>query len=278
MGLPQGRNFHIETLSEEYSAGMVEPHMHDYYEVFYLLEGQRRYFLNHTLYDLMPHDVMLTNKGDVHLSQSIKNDQKYTRHLLTFDDSFLAELSPMFDKDLLMKVFDAKEIHIHDTMLSAFNALFRKALSMASKTDVYSQYTAKLCVVELLIHLNKCLANPSATPLIDLTVYEERIQDVCRYMFNYYNQPITLEKMAKIAYMSPTYFSKRFKSVTGFGFREYLNHIRIKMATDLLMETQYSISEIAAYCGYHDSNYFGDVFRRIVGVSPNKYRKEHYIL
>ena len=278
MGLPVDRDFFVETLSEEHSVGMASSHIHEYYEIFYLLEGQRRFFINHTLYDVMPYDVILVKKGDVHLTQCVRENQKYARHLITFSEAFLDSLSGAFDKTLLMQVFDAKKVHIPETLHNSFNMLLHKALGKVNQNDTFSQYITKLCIIELLINLNKCTTN-SASPLLDsINVYEERIQEVCRYMFNYYNQPITLEKMAKIAYMSPTYFSKKFKAVTGFGFREYLNYIRIKMATDLLMETQYSIAEVAAYCGYHDSNYFGEVFRRIVGSSPNKYRKEHYIL
>ena len=50
------------------------------------------------------------------------------------------------------------------------------------------------------------------------------------------------------------------------------------MAANMLVETKDSITEIATYCGYQDSNYFGDVFKKIIGVSPNKYRKEHFLV
>jgi AraC-like DNA-binding protein len=73
--------------------------------------------------------------------------------------------------------------------------------------------------------------------------------------------------------MSSTYFSKKFKKVTGFGFKEYVNNIRLKEASNLLLETKYSITNIALKCGFTDSNYFGDFFKKMKGVSPNKYRK-----
>ena len=278
MALPPNRDFYVESLSEESGNCMSNSHIHDYYEIYYLLEGQRRYLVNHTLYDLLPYDVMLINKGDVHITQLLGESPRYARYLVTFNDAFLDSLSGAFDRTMLMQAFDAQKIHIPETLHNSFNMLLHKALLKVSNDDVYSQYITKLSIVELLINLNKCATN-STSPLMDsITVYEDRIQEVCRYICNFYNQPITLEQMSKIAYMSPTYFSRKFKSVTGFGFKEYLNHIRIKMATNLLMETQYSITEIASYCGYHDSNYFGDVFKRIVGSSPNKYRLDHYIL
>lgn len=278
MSLPEGKSLWVESLSETDAAGMSQSHFHDYYEIYYLLEGKRRYFINHTLYDISANDIILVNKGDIHLAQSANPPVKYARCLITFSDQFLNGLGSEFDKDFLIKIFDTKKIHIPESMHNTFNMLLHKAETKIRQNDIYSQYIAKLNILELLVNINK-FSTKNNTPLMDdLTVYEDRIQEVCRYICNYYNKPISLNEMAKIAYMSPTYFSKKFKRVTGFGFNEYLNNVRIKMATSLLMETQSSITEIATFCGYQDSNYFGDVFKKIVGISPNKYRKEHYIL
>ena len=284
MALPVDKDIYIESLSEERSCGMNQSHIHDYYEIFYLLEGKRRYFINHTLYDVLPHDIILVNKADVHLSQPATPSpeqklpgNKYARFLITFSDDFLDSLGSAFDRNFIMKAFNEKKLHIPDNMQNSFSMLLNKMQNKINNEDEYSKYICKLTLIEILVTLNN-LSEKNVHPLLDsLTVYEDRIQEVCHYICNYYNEPITLEQMAKIAYMSPTYFSKKFKRVTGFGLKEYLNNIRIKMATNMLMETQYSITEIAAYCGYNDSNYFGDVFKKIVGVSPIKYRKEHYM-
>lgn len=58
--------------------------------------------------------------------------------------------------------------------------------------------------------------------------------------------------------MNPTYFSKKFRETTGFGFKEYLTHIRLQNAAHLLRTTDTSITEIAGICGFSDGNYFGD--------------------
>ena len=279
MGLPADKNLWIEPLSEDTALnGMRTSHFHDYYEIYYLLEGKRRYFINHDLYNVEPHDVILVNKSDIHQVQQIGSNEKYVRYLITFSDSFLNGLGSEFDKNFLMKIFETKKIHVPESMQNAFNMLLHKAETKIHQSDTCSQYIAKLNVLEILVNLNKFSAKNTYPLIDDLSVYENSIQEVCRYICNYYNKPISLDQMAKIAYMSPTYFSKKFKRVTGFGFNEYLNNVRIKMATNLLMETQLSITEIATFCGYQDSNYFGDVFKKIIGISPNKSRKEHYII
>ncbi|OYP47874.1 hypothetical protein CG709_03195 [Lachnotalea glycerini] len=83
---------------------------------------------------------------------------------------------------------------------------------------------------------------------------------------------------ASQANMSATYFSRKFKNVTGFGFKEYLCKIRLTEASKLLLETNQSITEVAFSCGFSDSNYFGDVFRKLKGVSPLQYRKTREII
>lgn len=73
-----------------------------------------------------------------------------------------------------------------------------------------------------------------------------------------YNKDITLDEIADMLHLNPSYFSKKFKAVNGFGFKEYLNTIRINHSEQLLLETDMSITEIALECGYDNSNYFGD--------------------
>ena len=57
------------------------------------------------------------------------------------------------------------------------------------------------------------------------------------------------------------------------GFKEYISDVRIKNACEMLLNSSKSVTDIAFDCGFYDSNYFGDAFKSIKGMSPNKYRK-----
>ena len=87
------------------------------------------------------------------------------------------------------------------------------------------------------------------------------------------HKPLTLEEVSSVASLSPTYFSKKFKLITGMGFKEYLNYVRLKHAQTALLTTNSSITDIALEYGFNDSNYFKDLFKKVYGKSPREYRK-----
>lgn len=273
--LKEGQLLSVQQLEEESLTSMSASHMHDYYEIYYLISGKRRYFINHTLYDIDCGDVIFISSGDIHRTQAIDIGEKYERYLIHFSKELVDMIEPLFPSGELLQCFEAKKLHIAAPNMHNFNSLLRKLENECRYDDEFNKQLSIVHFIELLINLNKNSSQKNLRLTDDLTEYEDRIQSVCRYICNYYNRPINLEEIAKIAYMSPTYFSKKFKKVTGFGFNEYLNSVRVKMAINMLLETRYSITEIAMYCGYQDSNYFGDVFRKMTGMSPSAYRKQH---
>lgn len=102
---------------------------------------------------------------------------------------------------------------------------------------------------------------------------EERLDKVCQYMHQYFEQDIPLEKIARIASMTTTSFCRFFKKMTGQTFTEYLNELRIGRACQLLIESRKNVSEIAFASGFNSSTHFNRVFLKLKQVSPNEYRK-----
>ena len=93
------------------------------------------------------------------------------------------------------------------------------------------------------------------------------IEDALRYIAQYYSLPISLEDIAGKTHRTPTYLSRKFKKFTGTTFKEYVNYIRIRQASQMLLTTDDSVTKIALNCGFNSSNYLKDCFRRINGVS-----------
>jgi len=106
---------------------------------------------------------------------------------------------------------------------------------------------------------------------------EEKGTERCRYPFlqkalsfieqNYQN-PISLDMVARETAMSKFHFSRLFKQYTGLTFKQYLNRQRIKVAKELLTKKGYSVTEVGYAVGFNDASYFSRVFREVEGRTP----------
>ena len=100
-----------------------------------------------------------------------------------------------------------------------------------------------------------------------------RMREVAAYLCEHAGEQITLAEVAAHFAVSPSHLSRVFHRETGFGVREYLIHYRIRQACDLLLNSELTVTQIADRCGFSDSNYFGDAFKKATGLSPREYRK-----
>lgn len=87
-----------------------------------------------------------------------------------------------------------------------------------------------------------------------------------------YSESLSLSAACKMAATSKTYFCRFFKHITGHSLRGYHNVVRVQMAERLLRDRQLSVSDVAIRLGYHDSNYFSTIYKRMTGAPP-KLRK-----
>lgn len=89
---------------------------------------------------------------------------------------------------------------------------------------------------------------------------------------NYMQEDISLNQVAEIVGMSPSYFSSIFSKEVGKTFVEYLTEIRMDKAKELLMCSSMKTSDIGHKVGYKDSHYFSYIFKKKQGCSPKEYR------
>lgn len=87
-----------------------------------------------------------------------------------------------------------------------------------------------------------------------------------------YAQPLRLEQLAAAAGMSPKYFCRFFKELTGRSPVDYLNYYRMEVAGEKLIAGEAPVTEIALDCGFADLSYFIRTFKKYKGVSPRAFR------
>jgi transcriptional regulator GlxA family with amidase domain len=103
-----------------------------------------------------------------------------------------------------------------------------------------------------------------------------RIKKVLEYLQENYKKPVRLADVANLVNMSEVTFSRFIKKRTSRTFVEYLNGVRLGVATRLLIDTTGSIGEICYECGFNNLSNFNRIFRKRKGCTPKEFRENYY--
>lgn len=100
----------------------------------------------------------------------------------------------------------------------------------------------------------------------------DKIEKSIRFMKTHINKKLSLETIAKHCGLSVSQYCLLFKKRTSRPPLEYLTHLKIQHASQLLDFSDLRINEISYQTGYEDPFYFSRVFSKIMGISPKEYR------
>ena len=100
-------------------------------------------------------------------------------------------------------------------------------------------------------------------------------KNVIEYIGKHYNDEITLDDMAELAGLSPAYFSKYFKDITGTNFTKYLNSIRLEHALKDMLTQNISVTDAALENGFSNVKFFITICKKVYEYTPAQYRIHH---
>lgn len=263
--------FYLSYKKAEGHYTMPSSHFHDRYEIYYLLSGERSYFIKDRTFFVKKGDLVLINPDDLHktIDTGVPNHErvllKFSKEFISADNSALAEL--------LIPLFEVNVIHFTLPAQSLVEDLLRKMFQEIETRKNGFELSLQSLLIQLLVFAKRYLeVNPPAT-LDHPSPVHRKISEIVQYLNGHYPEAVTLAKVSKQFFISSCYLSRTFKEVTGFTFIEYLNSIRIKEAQRLLRETRLKAGVIAEKVGFGSIAHFGRVFKTVTGQSPLAYRK-----
>ncbi len=132
---------------------------------------------------------------------------------------------------------------------------------------------AQLLLTDLL-HMLWPEDNKSAAAEENRNNPEAWLKTTLRYMQQHYMHEIKLDTLAELAGMHPSYYSQLFKSRMQKNPIEYITHLRMNRAKEMLLTSDLRIRDIAREVGYRDEFYFSRRFRNFAGYAPTAYAKQ----
>ncbi|GAA0133275.1 hypothetical protein YSY43_01150 [Paenibacillus sp. YSY-4.3] len=189
-----------------------------------------------------------------------------------------ADLEKLFDQTMAARASRQSILSlcrlIHDTALAELPE-WKSICAPAAEEPLDEHMLSCLAFAELKsLFLSQFLRGLEDIRAGRLQMADKSVETVKRWIHEHYDQQTELGSLASMVYLTPSYLSKLFKSETGVTITDYLIEVRIKKAKHLLKtSSDMKIHEIGCEVGYPDPAYFNKLFKRIVGVTPNEYKK-----
>lgn len=255
--------YYVDKSSPRYQMPL---HWHLEYELITVLSGSFKLSLDGKTFILNSGDCAWIGDGVVH--GGIPDDCIY--ECIVFDLTSFLHNMPVCSKNATLFLSNS----------SAYTGIYRKGSRVALLCDeIFDsmecekngyEFTTIGLMWELLGEFVSTSSFAAVLPYDKFRV--ATLKDVLTYIRNNIDKHITLDELAKTAGMSPKYFCRVFKEITGKTPIEYLNYFRIEYACEMLTFTDESVTEIALSCGFGDMSYFSKSFARYKGMSPTKFR------
>lgn len=256
-------------------------HFHPHYQLFTVIEGTGSRLIGDSIQHFEPDDTVFLGPDLPHLWRSEaayfeKSSTLLTRGIVLY-----------FKEDFLGEEFLSKP------EMSPIEQLFRES----KRGIVYTGNTRKLIrqelgellycdgferIIKTLTLLNTLAYSSEGTPITSLGYVNtfkvsetERMQKVQNYVWQHFKEEIRLGEAASLAGMSEAAFCRYFRTRANKTFTDFVSEIRISHACKLLVETTYTVSQIAYESGFDTLSNFNRNFKKFTGQTPRDYRSAY---
>lgn len=241
-------------------------HLHSDYELYYLLNGDTKCFVNNEFFLLKPKSFIFIPKNALHYMDS-ENCLFNERLCFSFDESaFNSEMRPILEELGRVKLIQIPQKHIPAT-----DEIIERLAKEHESSNPYKDQMMNAYFSILLTRL--CRYKTDADTTFDEA--NRLFYNIAEYIKDNIKSDISLDMLCNEFSISKSHLSRKFKETLGMKFSEYLRYIRIQAAIKRLIGTSDPISKISEDCGFNDSNYFSTIFKETMGLSPLNYRQKN---
>lgn len=256
-------------------------HSHPEYQLFMVLRGQGTRFIGDNIKPFGAGDLVFTGPNLPHIW---KNDNSYFDNR---DQPKTLGIVVYFHEDFLGDIIHEKE------EMQSIRLLFERAergLEIQGRTKkIVGKMMAELLEVNgisqviLLLKILNTIAECTETfPIAHIDYVRvnnktetDRINMIYDFVLKNFRKKINLEEVSDLVNMTPTSFSRYFKSRVNKSFSDYLKEVRIDYARKLINQNEMSINQVSYESGYNTLSNFNKQFKEITGQTPLHYRNEY---
>ncbi len=257
---------------------LSEYHFHSECQLTYIFSGNGQRCIGDHLEDFESDELTFIGPGLPHVWYNAHGDishepsaQSITLH---FDPEALLSFCPLLVETAPLHDFlerSRQGMLFYGHTKDALKKILRKMVSasdMQKTAYLFESLATLLHTEEYAVLSDKSYSNGS--PRKD----GELIFNIYNYVFENFNNEISLEEAAKLANLTKPSFCRFFKAHTRKTFSKFVNEVRINEACRLLVQVENPITNIAYACGFNSLPNFNKFFKSIKGITPSDYKSK----
>lgn len=270
--VPGLKNFTHQNITTSIAADPFHYHS-DIIEIHCMIKGERIVYLEGdeglTRHIIYGNEAFITFPYEIHQNGDSSQSpcEFYAFQINLRDRDNLLCLDKEYSNHLCDTLLAMK--HRHLSLSSTEIGLLRRTFNLFPSKDMHDMKTAVLTLSSFLFNLQ--YMNPVEHGTRE--ILDQNIQRVIQYISQNLSESPSLEKLASLSSYSLSRFKAKFKTEIGMPPAEYITLQKIKYAKKLLETTDMSITELSYELGFSSSNYFSSVFKKILNITPQQYKK-----
>jgi AraC-like DNA-binding protein/mannose-6-phosphate isomerase-like protein (cupin superfamily) len=261
-------------------------HSHDCIQINYVYAGKAKHLIHGKEFDLVKGDIFVIPPHVAHMIKSIEGqDAKIVE--FEFDPKFIndtfsdlkkgeafwdfAYIEPFLVEEDLVK----PRLNLTGSIQTETENLLNEALREYRERRPGFDLIIRSLLLKLLV-----LAGREFTENISKTksakIFErhsDALKGAIKYIEENFTEDLSIDEVARMFLLSPSFFGYLFKNLTSKTFTEYITGLRIAKASSMLRTSDRKITDICYESGFNNINHFNRTFKQIVGMSPSAYRK-----
>lgn len=241
------------------------PHTHSYTEIFYVKGGRGQMLIEDKSIPLFPDMLVIINAHTQHTETSSPSDPL---------EYFVIGVEGV--QITSGRTADYTIIESADKFFSILSCFDNILEEMHAKEEGYLEISQNyLSILLRKIHRSQNVSLKSTTKDVSTKNGSHECHKAKQYIDANYSKKITLETLAKISNINKYYLSHCFTEIYGKSPIAYLNQVRVTACTDLLVNTNHTIEDIAASTGFSSRSYLAQVFQKTCSMTCQQYRKAY---
>lgn len=236
------------------------------YLLFYTVSGQGHICYNGKDYTLAPNTVAIINCNAPHQYENLSKEP-WNFYWFHYNGSAA---------DIYYKLYNEKDLYLHEIFPTGQEAEYiYKITACSDQYDLKKDLKVSQWISDL---MTLCVISKHQKTQQESSVTTQKLKAAIQYMSEHLTDKISVSDISQSVFLSQYHFLRLFKKEIGIPPYEYLIHLRINRAKELLISTDTPLDEIAAQSGFSDSKNLIYNFKRIVKSTPNEYRKDSALL